>query len=141
VDTSGFAPSEVLLRIARHTDLFLYDLKCMDPALHRTVTGVPLEPILDNLVRLSQAGSRVEVRIPLVPGVTTDASVERSAEFLEPLAGIEGVRLLPFHRSAKEKHRRFDLPWLMERDEEIPGPAVERWADAFRRRAIKIRGA
>jgi pyruvate-formate lyase-activating enzyme len=83
----------------------------------------------------------VEVRIPLVPGITTDGSLERSAEFLAPIPGIQGVRLLPFHRSAKEKHRRFGLPWLMEQDEEIPGPAVERWADVFRRRGIHVRGA
>jgi pyruvate formate lyase activating enzyme len=138
VDTSGFAPPEILLEVARETDLFLYDLKCMDPALHRQVTGVPLEPILDNLVRLGEAGSRVEVRIPLVPGITTDAHMERSAEFLAPLPGIQGVRLLPFHRSAREKHRRFDLPWLMVRDDEIPGPTVGRWADAFRRRGIQV---
>ncbi|HSW29514.1 MAG TPA: glycyl-radical enzyme activating protein [Longimicrobiales bacterium] len=138
VDTSGFAPPEILLEVARETDLFLYDLKCMDPALHRQVTGVPLEPILDNLVRLGEAGSRVEVRIPLVPGITTDAHIERSAEFLAPLPGIQGVRLLPFHRSAREKHRRFALPWLMVRDDEIPGPTVERWADAFRRRGMRV---
>jgi pyruvate formate lyase activating enzyme len=30
VDTSGFAPTEILLKIARKVDLFLFDLKVVD---------------------------------------------------------------------------------------------------------------
>ena len=138
VDTTGFASPEVLMRVARDTDLFLYDLKVMDPDLHQQATGVPLQPILNNLVRLTHHGARVEVRIPLVPGITTDRSIELSAEFLAALPGIEGVRLLPFHRSAKDKHRKFGIPWRMERDDEIPTSAVERWSDAFLRRGVEV---
>ena len=140
VDTTGFAAPEVVMRVARDTDLFLYDLKLMDPDLHKQATGAPLRPILNNLVRLAHGGARVEVRIPLIPGVTSEASIERSAEFLEGLPGIQGVRLLPFHRSAEDKHRKFNLPWLMEQADDIPAPTVERWAGHFRRRGIHVHG-
>lgn len=138
VDTTGFAAPEVLMRVARDTDLFLYDLKVMDPELHRRVTGVPLRPILNNLVRLVHAGARVEIRIPLIPGVTDDRSIEQSGEFLRTLPGIEGVRLLPFHASARDKHRRFGLPWLMNDDDEIPGSALRRWSESLRRRGLPV---
>ena len=51
VDTSGFAPTATLLEIARHAELFLYDLKHMESAVHKEYTGVGNELILDNLDR------------------------------------------------------------------------------------------
>ena len=42
LDTSGFADWEVLRQAAVHTDLFLYDLKVMDPEKHRFYTGVSM---------------------------------------------------------------------------------------------------
>ena len=41
VDTTGFAPYEIIKQILPCTDLFLYDLKHIDSDQHRIVTGVP----------------------------------------------------------------------------------------------------
>jgi pyruvate formate lyase activating enzyme len=128
VDTTGFASQEVLMRAAAETDLFLYDLKVMDPAVHRRVTGVPLAPIVENLERLLRAGARVRVRIPLVPGITTDASIEATAAFLAGVPAVEGVDLLPFHRSAEDKHRKFGVPWQLEAAA-IPEDRVAGWRE------------
>ncbi|MBI3971124.1 MAG: glycyl-radical enzyme activating protein [Chloroflexi bacterium] len=59
VETTGMAPWRVLSRLAEVTDLFLYDLKQMDDARHRELTGVSNELILANLRRLA-AGARPE---------------------------------------------------------------------------------
>jgi pyruvate formate lyase activating enzyme len=127
VDTTGYASPEVLLEVAEHTDLFLYDIKTMDPVLHERATGVPLRPILDNLVRVIGSRARVRVRIPLIPGVTTDASLDRTGAFLATLPGVDGVNVLPYHRSAREKHARFGVPWRLEADDDLP---QERAAEA-----------
>lgn len=136
VDTTGHAPPEVVRRVARETDLFLYDLKVMDPELHRRTTGVELGPILDNLEILLREGSRVRIRIPLIPGVTTDDSIDRTAELLATLPAIDGVNLLPFHRSARDKHRKFALPWLLQTDEELPDEHVEAWVSRMQERGV-----
>jgi pyruvate formate lyase activating enzyme len=138
VDTTGFAASGVLRRVARETDLFLFDLKVMDPEVHRRVTGVPLQPILDNLVLLLSIGARVRIRIPLIPGVTSDESILRTADFLESLPPVEGVSLLPFHKSARDKHRKFGIPWLLESDEEIPEERVATWAERLASRGLRV---
>jgi pyruvate formate lyase activating enzyme len=52
VDTSGYAPTEILMRVAEHTELFLFDLKHMDNKLHRQYTGVANDLILHNLQTL-----------------------------------------------------------------------------------------
>ena len=138
VDTTGFASPAVLLRVAERTDLFLYDLKVMDPALHRRVTGVPLGPIVRNLGLLLRAGARVRIRIPLVPGVTSDESIERTASLLGSLPAVDGVNLLPFHRSARDKHRKFGMEWRVEREDEIPLERVSAWADRFEGRGLTV---
>ena len=69
VDTSGFAPPEMLEKAAERADLFLFDIKLMDSRAHEQWTGVPNDRILKNLRLLCERGSSIWVRIPLIPGV------------------------------------------------------------------------
>lgn len=138
VDTTGYTSPEVLMCVAKETDLFLYDLKVMDPRVHRRTTGVPLEPILANLRLLLSAGARVRIRIPLIPGVTTDESIGRTGSLLASLPPVEGVNLLPFHRSARDKHRKFDMPWRLESDEPIPDERVSAWTARLEDRGLQV---
>jgi pyruvate formate lyase activating enzyme len=138
VDTTGYARPGVLLEVARYTDLFLYDLKLMDPELHRRTTGVSLAPVLRNLVRLLSAGATVRIRIPLIPGFTSDGSIDRTAAFLASLPPVEGVNLLPFHQSARDKHRKFGVPWRLESDGVIPADRVAAWAERIRDRGLRV---
>lgn len=127
VDTTGFAAPDVLMRVAERTELFLYDLKVMDLRLHLEATGVPLEPILTNLERLLRAGARVRIRVPLIPGITSDESIDKVGGFLDSLPPVDGVNLLPFHRSARDKHCKFGMPWRLEDEDDIPGDRVAAW--------------
>jgi pyruvate formate lyase activating enzyme len=138
VDTSGYCEPRVLRRVARETDLFLYDLKLMDPVLHEHLTGVPLEPILDNLSRLLEVGAEVRIRVPLIPGVTSDDSIRRTAALLTSLPEVDGVNLLPFHTSARDKHRKFGMPWLLAADDGIPRERIDAWAAHLAGRGLKV---
>ncbi len=114
VDTSGVARRSVILRIAELVDLFLYDLKMMDAALHRETTGVSNRIVLDNLRALVALGANVRVRVPLIPGVNDSPSnLDQTARFLIDLGGIREVSLLPFHLLAREKHEKFGIPWRL----------------------------
>jgi len=53
IDTSGFVKLATLLRVAKHTDLFLYDLKMVDAEKHKHFTGVDNRFILVNLKTLA----------------------------------------------------------------------------------------
>jgi pyruvate formate lyase activating enzyme len=109
VDTSGFAKPETLLEIGEYTDLFLYDIKSMDPSTHRKYTGVPNKMILSNLQMLSEAGLTVFIRFPLIPGVNDNRDdVEKLGEFASSLKGIEEICVLPYHRAGVEKLRRLE---------------------------------
>jgi pyruvate formate lyase activating enzyme len=47
LDTSGYATSQVIDKIYRKVDLFLYDIKTMNDAEHRKFTGVSNKPICE----------------------------------------------------------------------------------------------
>ncbi|HOP88557.1 MAG TPA: glycyl-radical enzyme activating protein, partial [Acetomicrobium flavidum] len=49
LDTSGFAPQEVLASVMDYVDLFLYDLKLIDEKEHIKYTGVSNAQIKENL--------------------------------------------------------------------------------------------
>lgn len=108
VDTSGYVSSEVLLKVAAATDLFLYDLKTLDAKQHLSFTGVDNQLILENLQLLAEFGSKIQVRVPLIGGFNNDArSLEMLAEFVASLPGAPvAVSLLPFHDVAKGKDEK-----------------------------------
>ncbi len=105
VDTAGNVAWEILEEIVPLTDLFLYDVKGYDEEVHRSATGAGNRRILENLKRLSEAGSQVWIRIPVIPGINASPEeMTRIADFLAPLGGIRWVELLPFHTLGAEKY-------------------------------------
>ena len=64
IDTCGFVDLHNLLDAVPLTDIFLYDIKHMDPARHREYTGVDNEVIKSNLIRLGESGVYSAPRSP-----------------------------------------------------------------------------
>lgn len=107
VDTSGYASFDILERISKNTDLFLYDIKIMDDRKHKEYTGVSNQIILENLKRLSESGEQITARIPIVPGINDDEdNIRGIAEYLLSLRSIKHINLLPLHRGGSEKYKR-----------------------------------
>jgi len=105
VDTSGLASSRNLLKVAKRTDLFLYDLKLMDSKKHKEWTGVGNKQILQNLQALAKIGAKIQIRIPLIKGVNIDEeNIGATATFVAALAGPrKTIKLLPYHNLAGGK--------------------------------------
>lgn len=111
VDTCGLAPLEVVVDVARLTDLVLIDLKHMDPETHRRYTGADNRLILENLRALSSVETEVWVRVPLIAGVNDDdANLEALGRFLTSLPRRHHVFLLPYHPTAEGKTTRLEGP-------------------------------
>jgi pyruvate formate lyase activating enzyme len=106
VDTSGQADPGALEKIVDHTDLFLYDVKHMDPEQHRKFTAASNELVLSNLALLR--GRAVVIRVPLVPGVNDDEeNIRRMGEYVSGL-GFSDLCLLPYHKAGAEKAQRLN---------------------------------
>jgi len=107
VDTAGLTRNGALDRLAAKSDLILFDLKLMDDARHRELTGVSNAPILNNLERLAAAGREIWGRIPLIRGVNDgDDNVRRTIAFLRRLKTVRRISLLPYHAGGLNKALR-----------------------------------
>ena len=108
VDTTGFIRWEIIETILPYTDLFLYDLKCMDSALHRQVIGVPNELILENAVKIANAGGKLWIRIPVMPMFNeSEEHFDRYGEFLSGISdAVVIIQLLPYHKMGTSKYAR-----------------------------------
>jgi pyruvate formate lyase activating enzyme len=134
VDTCGFAPLGVIKRMAPAVRLFLFDLKMMDPSLHKKYTGVSNERILENLKWLVGEKYEVIVRIPVIPGINdTDENIAETGKFLSGLPARPEVNLLPYHSSAKEKYKRLGMPYRLE---DLPPPDEARMRELMDRLAM-----
>jgi len=123
LDTACYAPWHVIESVLPYVDLFLIDLKHMDPAAHRRLTGVSNELILQNLRRLAELNERIIVRVPVIPGINDDdANLAATGEFVALLDGVARIDILPHHEAARGKLAR-----LGRRDElvEAEPPAPE----------------
>lgn len=110
VETAGVCEWQTLERLADLADLVLYDLKLIDEAAHHRWTGASNERILANARRL--AGRSVQLRVPLVPGITdTEENLGGLFDFARD-AGLGRIALLPYNPATGAKYE-----WLARRCE------------------------
>ncbi|HSL23951.1 MAG TPA: glycyl-radical enzyme activating protein [Vicinamibacterales bacterium] len=140
LDTCGFTSRKLLLEIAPLVDLFLYDVKVLDPARHRDVVGIPLEPILRNLDALGAAGATVWLRVPIVPAFTDDEiALARVARDLSVNPAIRRVNLLPYHATGSGKFRRLGRAYALDRVAPPSPGRMEALAAIFRAQGMDAR--
>jgi pyruvate formate lyase activating enzyme len=112
VETCGFFREQVLEPLIDLVDLFLYDLKHMDPAVHKQFTAVSNELILSNFTEiLSRVGSdRIVPRVPIIPGFNSDPeSFDALTEFLRSVGYSGPVHLMPYNKLAKTKYEKVGM--------------------------------
>lgn len=110
VETCGFAPRDLTLSVAAQADLLLWDVKHLDPARHRELTGAPLEPILSNLWALAALDVPVWLRVPVIPGLNDGEDDLRAvARLAARHPSVRRVSLLPYHRTGNGKRARLGL--------------------------------
>lgn len=113
VDTCGAVSFEVFKRVIPYTDVFLYDIKIMDSRKHEKYTGKGNREILENLIRLSETGAGIWIRIPVIGGVN-DSREEISAigQFIKKNdIHAQQVNLLPYHNTGSGKYARMDMKY------------------------------
>lgn len=113
-----------------YTDLLLLDLKHIDPAEHKKLTGQPNENILDLFCYLDHIGKPVWVRHVLVPGITDDdVFLRRAGAFIAALGNVEKIDVLPYHSMGEYKWKALGIPYSLAG---VEPPTAERLAQAGR---------
>ena len=105
VETCGHVPLRDLQACEPLVDLFLYDLKALDPAKHLALTGQDNTLILANLRWLAaHAPAKVVIRHAVIPGLNDDASDHEALADLMLSLGLERLDLEPYHPLGEPKY-------------------------------------
>lgn len=116
LDTSGIlfdpeAPEKVdpLLDV---TDLVLLDIKHIDSAEHKKLTGHDNHRILAFARYLRDRKIPVWIRHVVVPGITDDSEELRQlGHFLAELTNMKALDVLPYHTMGKVKYERLGMDY------------------------------
>ena len=119
VQTSGFAEGEVFERVLSLADYFLFDIKLIDPYMHKKYTGVRNELILRNFEKLIESGKEFVIRVPLIPTVTdTEENITSIAKLLHKNR-VNYVELLPYNKMAGGKYAMLGRSYTVDFDETL----------------------
>ncbi len=117
IETCGFTRWEPLQDMLEFLDLVMMDIKHMDDAKHRELTGVSNRPILENARRVAEQKPLI-LRIPVIPGLNdTEENIKQTAEFAAGLGkNLCRMDLLPYHQLGTMTYRRLGIDYPLEKE-------------------------
>ena len=129
IDTAGnpFTREEPWIskfaELMKLTDLFLLDIKEIDSARHKSLTGHGNENILEMARYLSDHGKDMWIRHVLVPNLTDEKEgLKELDRFLSTLKTVKRVEILPYHTMGVFKYDRLGIKYPLEG---VPTPTEE----------------
>jgi len=130
IETCGYTNTETILKIAEYVDLFLFDIKHMDPVRHNELVGVNNEQILTNLKELLHHRFNVKVRMPMLKGINDSREeIDEVIKFLMPFRdykNFKGIDLLPYHKLGVNKYNQLDMKYPIEGDPSLSPEDLDR---------------
>lgn len=122
LDTAGItycpgesAYNEKLGRLMALTDLVMLDIKHIDPAAHKELTGHDNHNILAFARYLADRKVPMWIRHVVVPGVTDDpAQLARLGAFMGTLSNVVSLDVLPYHKLGVSKYQQLGIPYPLE---------------------------
>jgi pyruvate formate lyase activating enzyme len=137
LDTQGFLAAHLEDAWFENIDLVLLDIKHIDPEKYQALTSHPLQPTLDFAKRLSVMGKKMWIRYVLVPGYTDDFNdVEKLADYISTLHGVERVEVLPFHKMGEHKWSELGYDYQLKTVLPPSPELLQRVINQFRSRKI-----
>ncbi len=111
IETSGFGSRDKLAELAKYTDVFLFDIKCLDNEKHLRYVGAENGVILNNLQFLHDRGSEIILRCPIIPQINLDENhFYALRELLQRLNRIKQVDIEPYHPLGISKAEKIEKP-------------------------------
>lgn len=125
VETSLHVKWALVERTIGLVTTYLVDLKHTDPHKFKQHTQGDAALVMENLEKLAYFGTRVIVRIPVIPGFNhSEAEIRHMVDFISTIRGVREVHFLPYHTYGVEKYRMLGMEYMLDgmgqvRDEEL----------------------
>ncbi|MFV0348942.1 MAG: glycyl-radical enzyme activating protein [Halodesulfovibrio sp.] len=137
IETTSCLPTDFYLEIMKYVDWVFTDIKHMDSARHKELTGVDNQLILKNIALLAKQdwNGVIMPRVPIIPGKNdSDQNLKATADFIHGI-GLDAMHLLPFHRLGESKYTQLGRSYAMA---DQPSPSDEHMQHL--KRVVESRG-
>lgn len=140
IETCGVGTREFYAKAADLGATFLYDIKCIDPLLHRKLTGSDNTHIISNLHYLMDRGADVIIRLPMIPDCNdSDEDISLLALFLNENKGrYRYAEIMPYHTLGTGKAGKIGVVSGYAR-ESAGDNEISRWCSLFASHGTDVR--
>ena len=142
IETCGYGRWQDICGMFDNADQIFFDLKAIDPELHRRLTGVSNELILHNAEQAAVRGKDVIFRIPLIPGCNDSlTNIEETGIFVGGLSGNGSnvsIEILPYHDLGRDKYRWLDMDYSLEDTGKPDATQVEELKTILKNRGCSV---
>ena len=140
LETCGAGSRDFFRKAADLGAVFLYDVKCIDPALHRKLTGADNALVLANLAYLMDRSADLIIRLPMITGCNdSDKDIAMLAAFLNENKGrYRYAEIMPYHSLGTKKAEQVGMvaPYVHENASERE---TARWRSLFAFHGLDIK--
>ncbi len=116
LDTSGAVYNsenhDKIDKVLKYTDLVMLDIKHIENAEHKKLTGTGNENILEFAMHLKDLNIPVWIRHVVVPQITDSPDyLFKLGEFISQLKNLKALDVLPYHDMAKAKYENLGIEY------------------------------
>lgn len=122
IETCGYGQWDRIEKIFDYVEQIFLDLKHMNDAEHKKLTGVSNKLILENARRAASLGKDITFRIPLIPACNdSEENVAETGRFVKGLMDGSNhperikIEILPYHGLGADKYAWLDKEYLLEK--------------------------
>jgi len=136
IETSCFAKWDKIEPLTEFVDLFIVDIKSLDPEKYKYVIGASLQEIQSNIEKLISLNADVRIHLPIIPGFNDSMSdMEAYVEYLGRFADkLSGVDILPFHSYAAGKYAQLGREYQYKGIKDLSSQQFNPLVDALKQR-------
>ena len=126
IDTAGCGTGSYD-EILKYTDLVLLDIKQIDSADYRDMTGKSMEHFNCFLQALKEHKTPVWIRQVVIPGMTDSRDyMQNLRDYISTIPNIQKVELLPYHLLGTNKYEVMGIPYSLQ---DVPAMDKDKVAD------------
>ncbi len=140
IETCGMGSRDFYKKAADLGTTFLFDIKCIDPILHKRLTGADNTRILENLKFLMDVGADIILRLPLIPNCNDSREdIDKLAYFLKASSGkYRYAEIMPYHSLGVGKSESIGAD-LVYSAANATDDEIARWCSQFANHGIDIK--
>lgn len=115
VESCGYGIFDDFKEALPYINRMFLDIKHIDTHIHKTLTGLGNERILENIKAIATSGIPITLRTPIISGCNAEVeNIKAIACFIAALPNVVSYELLPYHNLGQSKYKALGIPYSLQ---------------------------